>query len=545
MTMNNPSNTRRLFFAVAIALLLSGCGGGSSRQSPVPAASAPTAASATQQFMDSVAPLTGNFTITGAPPTVTFAGYVSKYKTSDPRVLGGAHFLTNSSLSNYRIISFAYVLDKSSIQPGEAAESDIGLTVLPQGQLVALNSGEEVLMDHQYDVDTSLNPVSYVNIPAGGLSLPSGNVLSVGSVSAIFPASGGGGAEVINTSRTASGTFMALYYKVVLMRSDLVSAPKLESYRSPYRDRSYVADPNRVFSPSTSFKNTSPSPVTAYGVDIFLSNLSDSQESTHSVNILVDGHIVTTLHLPPHIPGTTTPLIPMIFPEAITIQPGATVTVQGVVTPTRAIVFDFASYLLATPGLTPTGEKLDIIDTDLNGDGYPDIVDIDANGSVWVSLREGGLQQTEQEWARGMKNVDAVSISPTSPASGPPNLRLTNAQGLCIDLYNNYAQDQFFPAYCGTAPDPSSVWGDFNGDGWPDRLRVDATNKAYYVALGGPSGLGQDIIWLGGYGAADKMFEYDGNGDGLGDLEIEWSDSNGFNCRILRSTGSAFNVIGC
>jgi hypothetical protein len=107
---------------------------------------------------------------------------------------------------------------------------------------------------------------------------------------------------------------------------------------------------------------------------------------------------------------------------------------------------------------------------------------------------------------------------------------------------------QFMLDYCQNTGSPSlasDVWGDFNGDGFVDRLRVDVTAKAYMVALGSPQGLGPQSVWAGGYGAVDKMFVSDSNGDGSSDVMAEWADSSGLQCRIFYGSGDRFRVTSC
>jgi hypothetical protein len=548
------SHAVKLITLVALYLSLLGCQG-TQEQAPTPSSAPSSSASSSSSSSTSSSPPTddtltitggGTYELTTTPDKVVFSGTIQKNKTSDPRVLGGAYSLINSSGVEYRAVSFDYSLDSSGILAGEAAESDMGLTILAQAEDVALNSGEEMLMTHQYDAEPDNYGTAHATIPEGGFSLQPGYKLSVGSVSAIFPQSGGG-AEVVDNSRLADGTFMSMAYTVTFVRADLVSSSSVSSYRSPYRDRSYVSDPARKTAPYTDFKNTSSSAVNVSAIGIFLSNLTDSQPSTHSAEIYVNGNLAWSISLPPHDPGISSQPIPMILPISLVLNPGDVVSVRGIVTPNRAIVFDFSSYLIADPGLTPFNEQLDILDIDLNNDGMKDIVDIDAKGSIWVSLRVGNdLQNTEQEWARDVKNVQSLIVSPDYAGTGAPNLRATNSSGLCLNLQNNYATDQFFPSYCGGDPaSPAYVWGDFNGDGWIDRMRISLTSNIYYVALGGPSGLGPESGWVYGYGAVDRMFVSDSNGDGLSDIEAEWTDVGGFECVIWVSTGSSFTKTPC
>lgn len=497
------------------------------------------AAPATRAFMAAVESAPVEQQITGDPERLEFFGRIHKDKTVDPRVLGKANFLRNNSAHEYRVRSFDYVMDLAGLQDGEAVESDLGITVLPIGKLVALNSGEELSMTHLYHAAARDDGIAHVEIPGGGLALKPGEQLSVGSVSAIFLQKGGG-AQLVEDRRLAGAGLMPLYFKAVLQRADRVPAPADLSYRSPFRDRSYVADPARQRAPYTDFRNSSTHPVALHGVGVFLGNLSDSEASSHALDILVNGRPVQHLPLPPHQPGVSSDRVPMLIPLSLQLQPGDVVGLRGQVVPKRAIIFDFAAYLIAEPGLEPAQEQLGVLEADVNGDGVSDILDIDAAGSLWVSLRFGDhLQSTQLEWLRDLRGVSALKVV----QSRPLRLQASNAQGLCLLLDPIPAEGRFALHYCADPPDPAGqtfVWGDFNGDGWIDRLRVDPGEPAYRVALGGPHGLGPESTWVRGYGAVDRMFVSDADGDGKSDIEAEWSEAGHFRCLIWASTGSSF-----
>jgi hypothetical protein len=528
--------------AFALSLTLIGCSSGAKQEG------SSLLTSSTLPPDPSPLAITGqtSYVLATRPDRIVFSGTIHKNKTSDARVLGNASYLINSSGDEYRVVSFSYSLNTNGLLAGESAESDVGLTILPQAEQVALNSGEEILVTHEYDAEPGDYGTANTDVPQGGFRLIPGNKLSVGSVTGIFPQAGGG-AIVVSDARLADGTFMSATYSVTLVRADLIKTNPVASYRSPYRDRSYVSDPSRKTAPYTDFRNNSTGVVNVSGIGIFLSNLSDSEPSTHSVAISVNGTKAWTVSLPPHDPGISSLPIPMIIPLALALNPGDVVSVQGTVIPDRAIVFDFAAYLIADEGLTATNEKLDILDVDLNNDGMKDIIDIDATGSIWVSIFVGDdLQNTEQEWARDMKNVDTLTVSPDYNGTGPVNLQAKNSNGLCLNLENNFATFQFFPSYCGgDPPNAAYVWGDYNGDGWIDRMRIGLNPVGYYVALGGPSGLGPETGWAYGYGAVDRMFVSDSNGDGKSDIEAEWNDAAGFECVIWLSTGTSFNKSTC
>ncbi|MDV5823108.1 FG-GAP repeat domain-containing protein [Sphingobium naphthae] len=536
--------------AAMLILGLCGCGddGESSSSPTIPTPTpTPTPTQTTSEFIAAAIAGSGTMTLRMQPDRLTFAGCLVKQKTSDRRVLGAAHFMTNESGAEYRLTKFSYILDTSGLQAGEAAESDIGFTILPKNEVVALNSGEETLITHQYDAQTGDRGIVPITLPAGGVSIPTGSRLSAASVTGIFPQAGGGAKEV-SDDRLADGKFMRMCYSAELSRVDLISAAKVMSYRSPYRDRSYVADPSRTTAPFTNFKNTSSHSVRVYGVGTFISNLSDSEHSDHETNIYVNGVLKAKIALPSHVPGSTTPLFPPVHDVDVNLAPGDVLSVRGKVTPKRAIVFDYAAFIFADDGLTPIDERLNVIDVDLNGDGYNDIMDLDAQGSIWVSIRVGGgLQDTQQEWMRSLRNADALTALSRASTSDPLTIKATSSNGMCLNLRAQPQFARFVPDYCNNNIGASSgddYWGDFNGDGFIDRLRVDPPRLAYLVALGSAYGLESETPWINGYGAVDKIFVSDSNGDGRDDFEAEWNDGQ-FRCVIWSSTGSAFTRANC
>ena len=488
---------------------------------------------------------TTKMSLSASPARFTLTGCLVKGKTSDVRVLGARHFFNNSSGSSYNLTAFSYDLDATGLWPDESGETDVGLTIIPQSVENSLNSGEEAFVAHLYDASPQDHGVVKVGLPKGGLKIASGDRLSIGSSSGLFPKAGGGSFAVAD-SRLADGRLLRVCYTAEFAQSSMADSA-VSSYRSPYRDRDFVADPARITSPYTDFRNTTANPVKVYGVGTFISNLTDSEPSDHATDIFINGRLVTEQSLPSHVPGQSTPLFPAIMPVDITLPPGDMLSVRGKIKPTRAIVFDYAAFIFADPGLQPINERLDALPVDLNGDGYNDLVDIDARGSIWVGLKVGaGLQDTQQEWARSVRNVDAIALLPRTTPGGPLIVQATNSQGLCLDMTAEPASARFRLDYCNMngASTDADYWGDFNGDGFIDRIRIDQATLTYNVALGGPHGLAPQGPWITGYGAVDRIFVSDANGDGRDDFESEYS-SNGLVCTIWRSTGSRFDQGPC
>lgn len=529
-------------------LTVASCGPDTPEDTTTPTPPVGEQAETAQQFIDRTMKASGSFDLSTNDAKVVFEGCLRKNKTEDPRTVGASAFLTNLTQSEYRLIKFSYVMDTSGIRSGESVETDVGFTVLPKTELVALNSGEELMITHRYDATPNDRGIGKLDLPEGGLSIEPDQRLSIGSVSAIFPLDGSG-AQLIDDSRLVDGSLFRVCYSATLERADTVKSPAVRSYRSAFRDRSYVADPARTAAPFTAFRNVSDHTVKVYGIGSFISNLSSTQPSSHSVEVLINDTVVKQLTLPDHVPGHNSAPMNMIDPVELSLAPGDVLTVKGRIVPQQAIVFDYAAFILADSGLQSVNEQLDMLKVDLNGDGYDDIIDLDATGSFWVSIRVGqGLQNTQQEWARAFTAVDHLIRLPETSQSAPIVLQATNAHGLCINLTARPQTAEFLPEYCqtdGAQSLPTDIWGDFNGDGFPDRLRVDPNARAYLVALGSPTGLGVQQVWAGGYGAVDKIFITDADGDGSSDAMAQWSDAAGLQCRIFHGEGDHFRVTSC
>ena len=523
---------------VATLFVAGGCGA-----SPQPDAAADTP----ERFIATAAKGSGSVTLSKGHPKIIFSACLAKSKTADPRSLGAAYFLVNSSGENYRVTRLRYVLDGRALNIGEGAQTDIGFTVLPSEKVISLDSGEEAFITHRYDGAPALSQIQTLTLPRGGVTVPTGSRLAVSSTTSVYPKSGGGAVAVAD-SRLASGRFLTLCYEAEVQRADLVTKPAVSSIRSPYRDRSFVANAGRTIAPYTSFVNRSSKSVRVYGVTTFIANATDSLPSAHRTEILVNGALVKSIALPPHRPGTSTANHPLIDPLDIVLRPGDIITARGRVLTNKAIIFDYAAYLFADAGLTPSGETLGLTNLDLNGDGHPELVDIDAQGSIWVALRAAdGTQTTQQEWAKSLRGIDRLTTTRRASTGRPAIIRATNARGLCLNLVADPSQAHFSPSYCSDAPSAYQkgvMWGDLNGDGWPDRLRIDPVELRYMVALGGRSGLGRDVAWANGYGNVDRLFVSDSNGDGKDDIVMEWHE-NGFRCLQMYSTGAGFREKAC
>ena len=125
-------------------------------------------------------------------------------------------------------------------------------------------------------------------------------------------------------------------------------------------------------------------------------------------------------------------------------------------------------------------------------------------------------------------------------------LRGTNPAGLCIDLRPDPSIAKFILNYCNESPGATADWwGDFNNDGFPDRLRRSTSELIYTVALGSPSGLQPQYPAVVGFGAVDRLFIWDANSDGLDDFEAEWNDSTGFRCVIWKAAEPSFVQNDC
>lgn len=486
--------------------------------------------------------------LTEAPERIVYTGKVQKNKTSNPKSLGGHNTLVNESGHEYRLVSMTYALDRTRPRKDESIETDLGIAIINNGKEVSLTSGEEMLILHEYFVPPAkMGGLETMRVPAGGFRFTPGQRLSIGSVSGVVPLGQGGVAEIAD-ERLSDGSFMSLYYRVELVRADLMAEPAVTSYRSPYRDRSYVADPGRRVAPYTDYRNTSGKPVRIYGIGVFLSNLTSTLPTAHGLEVFVNGQRIADIPLPPHIPGVASDTLPMILPFPLTLAPNDQLSVRGRAEPNEALVFDFSSYAIGDDGLEQVSEQLDLVQADFNGDGYDDIVDRDVNGSLWVSIRVGrGFQETQDEKARHLPHLDTVEAKDLN-GDGIPDLIVRNNQGFCQNLVFDPKISKFHPSYCANGiagAEEGVLWGDFNGDSWPDRLRVVHEALEYRVATGRPDGLGPETVWIAGMGRTERMFAWDSDGNGKTDLMLQWHDSGGQQCVILKSDGSRFTRTTC
>lgn len=470
----------------------------------------------------------------GTSEIIRLTGTVSKNKTHNPMSMGGVNIFTNDSGSDYRIVSIDWTLDSSGVLPNEAVESDVAFTILKNNRRNSLDSGEELTATHSYYVHGAPHHESHGDIPSGGLVFPAGTALSIGSVSSFFPLDKGAPIELAD-KRLEDGRLMAMDYEIELQRADTVVEPPIYSYRSPYRDRGYVPDPNRTEAPYTSFRNTTAEPVQVYGLGAFYS-MSSAGSSRQSIDVYINGELDRRFQQPDRLENVDLPPVPTMVPYEVTLQPGDIITAKSRVEVQKALIYDYVGFLYAGEGLEHINERLNVVEVDFNGDGYNDIVDVDARGSIWVSLLVGeGLQDTQDEWIRGLpSNVDLAAVDANN--DGVPDLRVTNDAGFCADLITDIVDTSLTPLYCeGPAADTASqnAWGDFDGDGFLDHFVVRTDPAKYEVALGSPSGLGPYQPWAYGYGEVERVFVWDGDADGRDDVMAEW----GGQCVVWRSTG--------
>jgi hypothetical protein len=476
----------------------------------------------------------------GTSPHISLRGRVSKNKTHNPMSLGGVNIFKNDSSVDYRIVRIRWTLDGSAVSPGETVESDVALTILRDHRENSLDSGDELTASHSYFAYGAPQHGMQAKVPEGGFVLPANTSLSIGSVSSFFQ----NGRPIEVADDRIDDNLMAMNYDIELRRADTVVEAPIYSYRSPFRDRSFVPDANRHEAPYTAFRNVSGRPVEVYGLGDFFS-MSSAGTSRQTMNVYLNGKLDAEFAQPNRDINADLPPTPIIIPYRRTLQPGDLIAVKGRIDVERALVFDYVGYLFAGPGLEPSRERLEVVSVDFNRDGFDDIVDLDARGSIWVSLRVGsGLEDTGDEWIRGLPPSVHLTAHDAN-GDGVPDLHATASTGLCLDLLTNLADTSFTPKYCSGRPaDPEarqSVWGDFNGDGFLDNFVTRTNPDRYEVALGSSSGLSEYIPWAYGYGDVDRLFVWDGNDDGRDDVMAEW----GGQCMVWQSAGSEFEPIHC
>ncbi len=458
----------------------------------------------TTVLFDSINPPTSTVNVTRNGEEVLIEGNIAK-DFSGP-ILFGQYTFEDDNPSEYLVTRFNYTIVYGELAPNESAESDVCLVMLPTDQVTTLSSGGEILCSHQSHVGNAPENSSNVTIPGEGFALHRGYKLNIGSVSQLYPSQ-------VSALRLNS-YFLSLSFSLSLRISGDNNLPGTFSERSPFRDREFVPDPAREYAPYTDFMNNHTAPVEVYSIAVFLSSISHYFQNRATVEVWKDHSLILSKTMFLHDPRHSDPLSSALIPLNLTLMPGENISVRGRIAAGISQVYDFVSFIMSNSSLARVNEiSLFRNRVDLNVDGYPDYMDYDVQGTIWADITRPNLQgahDTQFQWARLIPPFASTSISDTSASI----LRITTDNGACLSLERNenIVHYQFVIHYCNedSVPKPSPsdwvAWGDFTGDGFLDRLRIDSVNWNFYVASGGPTGLNGETPWFNLGKTVDKLF---------------------------------------
>src|SRR5712664_709942 len=413
-------------------------------------------------------------------------------------ILYGAYTFEDNNSTEYLVRQFNYSIAYGELAPTESAESDVCLLLLASDQITSLSSGGEILCSHQSHFGNGPGNISNITIPGRGLALRQGYKINIGSVSQLYP-------YQVSALRLNS-QFLSLSFSLSLQISKNTSILGTFSQRSPFRDREFVPDPAREYAPYTDFMNNRTTPAEVYSIGVFPSSISHYYQNRATVEVWKDQNLILSKTMFLHDPHFPDPPSSALIPLNLTLMPGENISVRGRIAADIPQVYDFVSFIMSNSSLVRVNERsLFPGYVDLNGDGYPDYMDYDVQGTIWADTTRPNLQgahDTQFPWARLIPPFSSIYISDSSASV----VTITTKSGACLSLERNerIVHYQFVLHYCNEAnvprPQPNDLiaWGDFTGSGFLDRLRVDPSNLNFYVALGGPTGLAKESIWFTG-----------------------------------------------
>ena len=429
-------------------------------------------------------------------------------------ILFGQYTFSDDNSSVYYVRQFNYSIIYGELYSTESAESDVCLVMLAHDQVTTLSSGGEMLCAHQSHVGNGPGSVSNVTVPGQGFALRNGYKLNIGSVSQLYP-------NQVTAARLDSN-FLSLSFSLTMLVGNNNGSLGTFSERSPFRDREFVPDGSREYAPYTNFVNNQSSPVEVYSVGVFLSSISHFYQNQAAVEVWKNQALVLSQKMFVHDVRYSDSASSRLIPLNLTLNPGDIISVRGRVAANISQVYDFVSFIMTSNSLARVNEtSLFPGYADLNGDGYPDYMDYDVQGTIWADITRpnlDGAHDTQFPWARLIPEYSSIGISDKSASL----VTILTYNRACLNLERNEAivHYQFVIHYCNeenvTQPSPGDrvVWGDFTGDGFLDRLRIDPSNSAFYVALGGPAGLAKESLWFTLGRPIDKLFvEHDPSSD--------------------------------
>ncbi|KAI8114409.1 hypothetical protein M9434_002533 [Picochlorum sp. BPE23] len=443
-----------------------------------------------------------------SPDVMEIRGIATKAENGP--ILSASNSWTNRGSGEYRVRKTSWYIEYDGIRSNESVESDICLTIFDDSKQTSLQSREELLCVHEHVHGEHDYGISRFDLPMGGFRFPPGSKLSIAGVSNIYP-------TVNYTARLLENRrLLSVVYSIEIERESSVQMPPISSVRSPQRDRSSVPNSARKILPSTSYLANGTVPIA--GVGVFLSSISHVYPSEHRLEILINGKLKQSFDLPPHKNGHTTQKNDFI-PLDLVLQGQDIITAQFVVITSMAIVFDGAIYIFCdeTRGdLVAQETEIFPSEIDLNGDGAPDYLDLDEDGSLWADLTITdcfnctSFHDTQFEWAKNLpwgREAFAENVRLKVDDHGKHYLEFHDEKSHCCMKFLRRGDVLFELEYCNQSNVPAISphdlydWGDLDGDGWIDRLRISCGHISHhkycesFVALGSSEGLLPEIEW--------------------------------------------------
>jgi hypothetical protein len=488
------------------------------------------------------------------PNVIIFSGF--GHKGVNGPILSTGRTVWHKGTAEYRVTHFEWELDYGWVQAGETVESDVCLTIFDQAKETSLESGEELLCTHEHayiEYSMASAPGRTCNaIPLGGFAFKPGQRLNVASVSNFYPIVPDN--EMAKRIANAPG-LVAIRWRVRMQRADTMGVPALTSVRSPRRDRSFTTSLIRQRAPSTPYLNAGHADVHVLALGLFLSSIAPPpRRCALELRILVNDVLHQQVPLPGHEPERTsassTRLMRFSDAEPLRLRPGDVLRAEVYVFGQEPSVYDAAIFILtdAPIGTLEPGEVQLFPQTlDLNGDGAIDLMDYTSDGSIWAELTKihcagcKGVHDTQFEWTAHplpwspAQFQHLVELVGGIPGSERAHLRVHDTEsGMCLNLFRKLKEPKYDVRYCREATNLPAIgkgdmtaMADFDGDGWPDRLRVSRAQphgaktpwtpwiSELFLALGSREGLQAPEIFWTASSAADFMYVWPA-GDGVG-----------------------------
>ena len=461
---------------------------------------------------------------------ILFTARSSKFP-NGPILSTGSSMLFNTEKDEYRLLWLRARLNYTAIHSDEGVESDVCVTVVPQSKRNSVSSGEELFCTHEhyYGGDDESIGQSVFDFGPGGFALGPNTKLDIASVSKIFTAKP---FVQLNMTMvrlrdapkepimmpfgevTTSLNLLALNFEALVVPSDknvVKDSVGLRSVRSPLRDRSILPLPDSEVLPLTEFKNMKSEPVTIVGLGIFRSMLGHYVAGDTLIRVIVGDKEVHRLCPTSHRPNETSASFDAVVPLSVTVPIDSTIRVEHNLTAhlpgTRVYKptpYDLAVYILyehsdvSSDVMVPTGEEeLGNGQLDLNNDGFAEFVDYDNWGNIWADLTSpDGAHDTQHTAMTSLITKKGKFNTPTTEWNWTRNVETNLMEAKVTNEHENWCfylrsrtESSFFFEYCDESAVPLKTLfgsttrladycvGDFDGDGYMDRIRVETDEK--------------------------------------------------------------------